>query len=125
MMRVLNFLIIGVLVLAASYVYKIKFNSTLRVERAAKLRMEIRREHDVIARLRTEWAKLETPGRIQALAERHLTLKPVTSFQFQSFAKLPERPPQAAQSSEDPIGGLIGLEDTTGSIPATVPEWAR
>ena len=74
-MRLLNILVIGALILAASFVYKIKFDSTLQAERVAKLRGEMRRERDAIAMLRAEWAKLDTPGRIQGLAERHLALQ--------------------------------------------------
>ena len=37
-MRLLNILVIGALILAASFVYKIKFDSTLQAERVAKLR---------------------------------------------------------------------------------------
>lgn len=115
-MRILNALIVGVLILAASYVYKIKFESTQRVERAAKLRSEIRREQDAIATLRANWAKLEAPSRIEALAKRHLALKQETPQQFQSFEKLPERPAPVVQADGDPIGGLI--DETTGSISA-------
>ncbi len=35
-MRLLNILVIGALILAASFVYKIKFDSTLQAERVAK-----------------------------------------------------------------------------------------
>ena len=62
-MRLLNILVIGALILAASFVYKIKFDSTLQAERVAKLRGELRRERNAIAILRAEWAKLDTPGR--------------------------------------------------------------
>ena len=34
-MRLLNILVIGALIVAASYVYKIKFDSTLQAERVA------------------------------------------------------------------------------------------
>ena len=64
-MRLLNILVIGALILAASFVYKIKFDSTLQAERVAKLRGELRRERSAIAVLRAEWAKLDTPGRIR------------------------------------------------------------
>ena len=37
MMRLLNILVIGALVAAAAYVYKIKFDSTRQAERIAKL----------------------------------------------------------------------------------------
>jgi len=70
MMRLLNICVIAALVLAASDVYKIKFESTRQSQRLAKLRTEIRREHDAIALLRAEWAKLDTPARIQDLARR-------------------------------------------------------
>jgi len=120
-MRLLNILVIAALVVAASYVYKIKFDSTLQAERVAKLRGEIRKERDAIARLRAEWAKLETPGRIQSLAERHLALKPIQPTQFDNLDRLPERPPQiVAPQTSDPIGAMLApsVPEATGSVPA-------
>ena len=118
-MRLLNALVICALILAASFVYKIKFVSTLQAERVAKIGNELRRERDVIARLRAEWARLDTPDRIQGLAERHLKLKAIVTTQFDTFDALPERPvppPPAA----DPIATILAPSspDTTGSIPA-------
>ncbi len=120
-MRLLNIMVIAALILAASFVYKIKFDSTLQAERVAKLRNEVRRERDITARLRAEWARLDTPGRIQGLAERHLNLKPVQSTQFSKFDNLPERLPLVARPlPPDPIANMLGPNqpDTTGSIPA-------
>ena len=118
-MRLINILVIAVLILSASFVYKIKFVSTLQAERVAKIGNELRRERDVIARLRAEWARLDTPDRIQGLAERHLKLKAIVTTQFDTFDALPERPvppPPAA----DPIATILAPSspDTTGSIPA-------
>src|SRR2546421_12508524 len=93
MMRLLNICVIVALVLAAADVYKIKFESTRQAQRVAKLRTEIRREHDAIAALRAEWAKLDAPARIQDLARRHLQLKPTEVRQFDRLDNLPERPP--------------------------------
>ncbi|MEP7031312.1 MAG: hypothetical protein ABI830_10305, partial [Pseudolabrys sp.] len=76
-MRLLNILVICALILAASFVYKIKFDSTLQAERVGKLASELRRERNAVANLRAEWAKLDTPGRIEGLVARHLTLKPI------------------------------------------------
>jgi hypothetical protein len=119
-MRLLNILVIGVLIMAASFVYKIKFDSTLQAERVAKLRGELRRERNAIAILRAEWAKLDTPGRIRGLADRHLALKPVEATQFDRFDRLPERlPAVVAQPNGDPIGAMLApTPDTTGSVPA-------
>ena len=109
MMRILNLLVIGVLVAAAAYVYKIKFESTRQAERLAKLRMEIRLEQDAIASLRAEWSKLDTPARIQDLAKRHLTtLKPIDPRQIDTLRSLPERPPDLVPpDAADPIGSLL------------------
>jgi hypothetical protein len=124
-LRMLNFLVIGALVLAAAYVYRIKFDATVQAERVAKLRSEVRRERDDIAALRAEWGQLDNPGHIEALTKRYLHLKPVAPTQFDTLDRLPERPPQdVATDSKDSIGSIIenleqpGSFETTGSIPA-------
>ena len=123
--RVLNLAIIGALIMAAAYVYRIKYDSTVQAERLAKIRGEVRRERDVIAALRAEWGELQSPARIEALAKRYLHLKPIAPTQFDTLDHLPDRPPQDTTAyNNDPIGGIIeNLEqsntiDTTGSIPA-------
>ena len=117
-MRLLNILVIGVLILAASFVYKIKFDSTLQAETVAKMRGELRRERDGIALLRAEWTKLQTPARLEALAKRHLALKPVNSTQFDNFDRLPERPAKPDLATSDPIGAMLATPpETTGSLP--------
>ena len=120
MMRIINILVIAALIAAASAVYKIKFDSTLQAEKAAKLHNELRRERNAIARLRAEWAKLDTPSRIQRLTERYLTLAPVKPTQFDAFNDLPPRPPAAPPPPSDPIGAMLapGAPETTGSVPA-------
>jgi hypothetical protein len=120
-MRLLNIMVIGALILAASFVYKIKFDSTLQAERVAKLAGELRRERNAIAILRAEWAKLDTPSRIQGLADRHLALRPIVPTQFDALDRLPERPPAVvAPARDDPIGAMIqpAAPDATGSVPA-------
>ena len=118
-MRLLNILVIGVLILSASFVYKIKFDSTLRAERVAKIGGELRRERDATARLRAEWARLDTPSRVQGLAERHLKLKAIATTQFDTFDALPERPAPPAPAA-DPIATILAPSspETTGSVPA-------
>ncbi|HEY5279881.1 MAG TPA: hypothetical protein VIJ67_09005 [Pseudolabrys sp.] len=116
-MRLLNILVIAALIVAATYVYKIKFDSTLQAERVAKLHGEIRKERNAIAALRAEWAKLESPGRIQGLAERHLKLEPIKSTQFDSLDRLPVRPPDVPPPGADPISVMLGNSpETTGSV---------
>src|SRR3954469_16443383 len=118
-MRLLNILIIGALILAASFVYKIKFDSTLQAERVAKARGELRRERDAIALLRAEWTKLDTPARLEALAKRHLALKPIDPTQFDDIDRLPERPskPEPQPVTSDPVGAMLAPPEVTGSLP--------
>ena len=119
-MRLLNLLVIAALILAASFVYKIKFDSTLQAERVGKVAAEIRRKRNTIANLRAEWGRLDAPDRIQGLAERHLALKPMAPAQFDSLDRLPDRPLTIIQPpSQDPIGAMIAppAGDATGSIP--------
>ena len=122
-MRIIHLLVIGVLVFAAAYVYRIKMESTARTERVLRLHAEIREQRDAIATLRAEWARLDAPLRLQGLADRHLPLKPLVATQYDSLKNLPERPPRFfRQGDPDPIGAMIQTIDsvaTTGSVPAT------
>jgi cell division protein FtsL len=120
MMRLLNICVIVALVVAAAYVYKIKFESTRKAEQVAKLRLDIRRERDTIAALRAEWSTLDNPLRIQELARRHLALRQIDSRQFDQLQGLPERPPDLVPpDSADPIASLLELADPpTSSVTA-------
>ncbi len=126
-MRIIHLLVIGVLVFAAAYVYRIKMGSTSRTERVLRLHAEIREQRDAIAVLRAEWARLDAPLRLQGLAERHLTLKPLNATQYDSLKNLPERPPRLVRPGDpDPIGAMIQAIDSvavTGSVPT--PEARR
>ena len=104
-LRILNLVVIAMLVLAAAYVYRIKFDSTVQAERLAKIRSQVRKERDTIAALRAEWGELDNPARIEELAKRHLPLKPVAPTQFDSLDRLPDQPPQS--NATDPIGVMI------------------
>jgi cell division protein FtsL len=115
-MRLVNLIVIIALVLAAAFVYKIKFDSTVQAERVAKLRTEIRREHDSVAALRAEWSRLDSPSRVEGLAKRHLTLKPIDPTQIENFDQLPQRPLPPPADPSDPIGAMIDDEIPTGSI---------
>ena len=123
-MRLLHLIVVAALVIAAVHVYKIKFESTLQAERVAKLGVEIRGERDRIGALRAEWAQLDSPARIQALAQRHLALKQIDPAQIEALNHLPERPePVPAQSDLIALDrpGSVGAETPTGSVPASGP----
>ncbi len=121
-MRLLNILVIGALILAASFVYKIKFDSTLQAEKVVRLRGDLRHEREAIATLRAEWARLDNPARLQALAQRYLPLKPIDPRAIRH-----SRPParaaarhRACRHRRDPIADLVGPDSpmATGSVAA-------
>ncbi|MCP3464375.1 hypothetical protein [Bradyrhizobium sp. CCGUVB23] len=124
-MRLIHLFVIGALIFAAAYVYRIKMESTARTERVLRLHADIREQRDAIAALRSEWAKLDAPLRLQGLAERHLQLKPVNGTQYDSLKNLPDRPPRLVKPGEpDPIGAMINTieaatdaDTVTGSVP--------
>jgi cell division protein FtsL len=125
MLRLLHIVVLAALVLAAADVYKIKYESTLQAERVTKLRAELRREQDSIANLRAEWSKLDRPDRIQELAQRHLTLKPVEVRQFDPLDRLPEHPVDLVPpGTADPIGALVETFADPEALNGTLPDAA-
>jgi cell division protein FtsL len=126
MVRIVNALVIVALIVAASWVYKIKFDSTLDAERVSKLRAEIRRERDAVASLRAEWAQLNRPERIQPLAQKHLTLRPVETTQYDALDKLSERPRQLVPpGTSDPIGAIIEIFADSEALTGTLVDPGR
>jgi cell division protein FtsL len=119
LVRLLNLVVIAALVLAAAWVYEIKYAATRQTERVAKMRAEIRRERDATAALRAEWSQLDNPDRIQALARRHLTLRSIDATQFDNLDGLPDKVvPIVPPGTPDPIGVLI--ENTNADAEADV-----
>jgi cell division protein FtsL len=128
MLRLINLAVIAALVGAAGWVYEIKYSATRQAERVAKLRSEIRREREAIAALRAEWAQLDNPDRIQILAKRHLTMKPIEPMQFDALERLPEKPVEIVPpGTADPIAALIEItrDPDVMAGPGSQPEGAR
>lgn len=104
--RLLHLTVVAALIMAAAYVYKIKFDSTTRAAEVGRLAAAIKRERDATAALKAEWAQLENPIRIQGLVERHLKLRMLDPAQIDRLDHLPERPaPPAPQG--DAIAAMI------------------
>jgi hypothetical protein len=119
-MRILHFCVLVLLIAAAAYVYEIKFESTLRAERVAKMRVDVQREREAIASLRAEWATLDNPARIQGLARRHLQLRPADASQYDLLNHLPDRPPIVIQPQPvDAIASAIGAADAPAATGST------
>jgi hypothetical protein len=113
-LRLLHLTVVAALIVAAAYVYKIKFESTVRAAEVARLAAEIKRQRDAIATLKAEWAQLENPARIQGLAERHLPIRMLDPAQIDRFDRLPERPVPPG-SQPDAIAAMIEALEAQGT----------
>jgi cell division protein FtsL len=118
MMRFLHIAAIAALVASAVYVYSIKYDTIFLAEQVAKLKARAQKEKETIAVLQAEWQRLNRPERLQALADRHLGLQPLTVQQIVRFADLPQRQPKV-----DEIGRKL---ETLGlGQPTATPQDSR
>lgn len=113
MIRFLHMIAIGGLIFSALYAYSIKYETLFQAEQVAKLKTKLARERDAVAVLKAEWQHLNRPDRLQAAAERHLDLVPMSPTQLARLADLPNRPPR-----QDEIGRkleMLGLGELTAT----------
>jgi cell division protein FtsL len=103
MIRIFNVVVVGCLIVAAVFVYEVKYQSTYKAQAVARLAGEIRAEREKIATLNAEWSRLASPVRIQTLAERYLGMRALDVSRIDDFSALPEKP----ASMGDPLGDLI------------------
>jgi cell division protein FtsL len=112
--KLLHVVAIGALVSSALYAYSIKYETTLQAEQLQKLKAKAQRERDAIAVLKAEWQFLNRPERLQALADKHLDLHPLTTAQIVRLSDIPNRGPKV-----DSIGRK--LEDLGLGLPTETP----
>ncbi len=95
-MKMFLYLCAGVIVvLAASWTYKVNYQVQEAQTRVAKLSRAIDREREAIAVLGAEWAYLNRPERLRALAETYYTelrLMPIDASNFGTVGQVPFRP---------------------------------
>ncbi|MEO1198948.1 MAG: hypothetical protein AAFX39_06900 [Pseudomonadota bacterium] len=128
MSRILTGLVLIIVVAAAAILYAQKHDATLARERIADLRHDIAGLNAELDILRAEWTALDTPDRIQALADRFLVLQPAKPEQIVKIADLPIRPvfepPLEAEAGDIPVA--FGEDElTTGSIGDVAPSDGR
>jgi cell division protein FtsL len=117
MIRFLHIVAIGALVASAVYVYSVKYDTIFLAERVAKLKNQVQREKDSIAVLKAEWQRLNRPERVQALADTHLDLQPLSVLNIGRFDEVPQRQPKT-----DEIGRKL---ETLGLMPTSTPREAQ
>jgi len=113
MLRWLNIVAVAALLGSAVYAYSTKYETILTSEQIAKTRNAVEREKHAIATLRSEWAHLTRPERVQVLAEKHLDLRPLQMNQIVRTMDLPDKTQRV-----DTIGRkleMLGLAEPTAT----------
>jgi hypothetical protein len=93
MIRTLNFAFIAITGFVCLGLYRIAEEARVAAADLRQTQGAIVREQDALAVLGAEWARVTQPGRIQALAERHLKLSDTPVVQVSSLTQLPEKAP--------------------------------
>src|ERR1700730_1729725 len=104
MIRILNVIMVGCLIVAAVPSFGVKYQCTYKAQAVARLNGEIRAEREKIATLNAERSRLATPERIQTLAERYLGMKALDVSRIDDFSALPEK----SAATGGPMCGSIG-----------------
>ena len=117
--RLISVFSVLLLIGAAVWVYRIKYQATWQAVEVERLNRQIAREKSAINVLQAEWAHLVRPDRVQNLAQKHLDLK-LTDQQHQrmALADLPMRPAKV-DSIADTIASL-GLEAPIADEPKAI-----
>jgi cell division protein FtsL len=113
MLRLLNVIAILSLLGSAVYAYSIKYETMLTSEQIVKTRHAIDREKNAIVTLKSDWAYLTRPERIQILADKHLDLRQMSLDQSIKVSDLPDKAERV-----DSIGRkleMLGLSEPTAT----------
>lgn len=111
MNRLLNFVLIGIMVVAAVVVYDMKHRVESAAVAVAALETAIDQEREAIALLKAEWSHLTQPSRLQELIERYdayFELAAVEGDQIATVSDIPMRPIDLRPNRSVPLGGFAG-----------------
>jgi hypothetical protein len=89
MSSILNFSLVGLALAACFALYSLTYEVRETKREITLLERQIEDERDTIRTLRTEWALLNQPEHLQALAVRFLELRPVRAHQIAAMGDLP------------------------------------
>ena len=118
MIRTLNFAFIAITGFVCLGLYRIAEEARVAQADLRETKAAIVREHDTLAVLGAEWARVTQPARIQALSQKHLALSDLPVAQASSLSQLPQKTPPIAPDSgfavvkaispEQPLGREVG-----------------
>lgn len=107
MLRLVNFVLVGAVIVSAFWLYGREHAARLDERRMAALSKEIGDIREDIRLLDVEWSYLSRPARIKALAIKHLGMKPVQADQFVTLDELATRLKPRQVRDSDGIGDML------------------
>ncbi|NIJ40994.1 cell division protein FtsL [Parvibaculum indicum] len=112
MIRILNLLLLVGVVALSIGLYDVKYRAQQAEREADRLDRQIAREQEAIKVLRAEWAHLNEPDRLQALAKRYTGLRPVSPGQIGRFedVPMPRRTDEFYVPRGQSLGGVAGIQ---------------
>jgi hypothetical protein len=107
-------------------VYQLKHRVQALEDDLFRLNRSIVQEQDSIHVLRAEWAYINQPQRLEALAQRHLSMQVMTPTQMGQVADLPRRPPPppAPVTPPEPVLAALPASPPPGPAAAAPPAGA-
>lgn len=127
MFRTADFIFVGLVLIAATVTYIVKYGAEIEHGNIAKLQREINVEKEAIDILNANWALLTSPQRIQALNKRYsdeLKLKNLEPEQVISVEKIPLKaivaPDERQVDAKNGVGNPSDI--VTGSIKVQEPK---
>ncbi|MDR1826895.1 MAG: hypothetical protein LBR29_01040 [Methylobacteriaceae bacterium] len=124
MIRLLNILAITALILSAGFAYSIKYETLRQHEEKQALQESVRAERETISTLNAEWAMLNSPERLQRLADKYLSVQQLDVRQLARTADLAPRP-EKHNSLEGIMGGPGAGGATTPANPTSLYDLMR
>lgn len=107
MPRILHIVVIILLIGSVAYSYRVKYHSIALMNESAQLKKEIEKTKNEIAEAKAEWQVLNSPERLQKLADAHSHTVGMRVSQIIQWSDLPLRP-----APSDPIADkLMTLSD--------------
>jgi hypothetical protein len=121
--RVLNVVWLAAMLVAAGVTYKMKYEAEAAAGSVAKLQSEIAAEKDKIRTLTAEWAFLNQPARLEAVAKEHagyFQLAPFSPSQLATIDEIPMRAVPGAVPASAPASGGPGSSPDAVAVQATL-----
>ena len=91
MIRLVHLFWLGIVALAAALVFNVSHDVQAMKQERAALAEKIAREQETIRVLEADWALLNQPARLEAMARRHTALRATTPDQIIRLEAIPEK----------------------------------